>query len=72
MGHFELFDEKSYDLNKNSKKGILILHGFSSSTYETVPLGKYLSKKVLGFLFLIYRDMEQQLKIVTRKASMTG
>tara|TARA_B100000575_G_scaffold107366_1_gene85482 strand:+ start:255 stop:1001 length:747 start_codon:yes stop_codon:yes gene_type:complete len=51
MGHFELFDEKSYDLNKNSKKGILILHGFSSSTYETVPLGKYLSKK--GFRVLI-------------------
>lgn len=51
MGHTELFDDKSYDLNTNSKKGVLILHGFSSSTYETIPLGRYLSKK--GFRVLV-------------------
>ena len=45
MGHFEYFDSKSYELNKNSKKGVLIIHGFSSSTYETLPLGQFLSKK---------------------------
>ena len=45
MGHFKLFDKKSYDLNKDSNKGVLILHGFSSTTYETLPLAEFLSKK---------------------------
>jgi|TARA_Y100000996_G_scaffold140918_1_gene107760 carboxylesterase len=51
MGHFTRFDPNSYDLNKSSKKGVLIIHGFSSSTYETLPLGKFLSDK--GFRVLI-------------------
>ena len=45
MGHFTRFDSNSYELNQNSKKGVLILHGFSSSTYETLPLGQFLSDK---------------------------
>ena len=51
MGHFTRFDPNSYDLNKSSKKGVLIIHGFSSSTYETLPLGKFLSDK--GFRVFI-------------------
>ena len=45
MGHFTRFDSNSYEFNKNSKKGVLIIHGFSSSTYETLPLGEFLSEK---------------------------
>ena len=45
MGHFKLFDKKSYDLNKDSNRGVLILHGFSSTTYETLPLAEFLSKR---------------------------
>ena len=45
MGNFKRFVRNSYELNKNSKKGVLIIHGFSSSTYETLPLGEFLSDK---------------------------
>ena len=45
MGNFKRFDHNSYELNKNSKKGVLIIHGFSSSTYETLPLGEFLADK---------------------------
>ena len=45
MGHFEFFDPNSYEFNKKSKKGVLIIHGFSSSTYETLPLGQFLADK---------------------------
>ena len=45
MGHFDFFDQNSYELNKKSKRGVLIIHGFSSSTYETLPLGQFLADK---------------------------
>ena len=45
MGNFEFFDEKNYDLNLESKKGVMIIHGFSSTTFETYPLAQFLSKK---------------------------
>ena len=45
MGHFGFFDQNSYELNKKSKRGVLIIHGFSSSTYETLPLGQFLADK---------------------------
>ena len=28
------FDPNNYEFNKNSKNGIYIIHGFSSTTYE--------------------------------------
>ena len=45
MEHFKLFDKKSYDLNKDSNRGVLILHGFSSTTYETLPLADFFQKR---------------------------
>ena len=45
MGNFEFFDEKNYDLNLESKKGVMIIHGFSSTTFETHPLAQFLSRK---------------------------
>ena len=51
MGHFEFFDQNSYEFNRESKRGVLILHGFSSSTYETLPLGKFLADK--GFRVVV-------------------
>tara|TARA_Y100001970_G_scaffold2716_1_gene3228 strand:+ start:2384 stop:3133 length:750 start_codon:yes stop_codon:yes gene_type:complete len=45
MGHFDYFDSNNYDLNLESKKGIMIIHGFSSTTFETLPLAKFLAEK---------------------------
>ena len=45
MGHSEFFDSNDYELNPDSKKGVMIIHGFSSTTYETLPLAKFLSQK---------------------------
>ena len=44
MGNTEFFDSKNYEFNKGSKKGIYLIHGFTSSTYEFLDLAKYLSK----------------------------
>ena len=45
MGEFDYFDIKDYELNTDSKKGIMIIHGFSSTTFETLPLAEFLSEK---------------------------
>ena len=39
------FDENNYEFNKNSKKGVYLIHGFSSTTYEVKQLAKFLSTK---------------------------
>ena len=36
------FDTKNYEFNKNSKNGVLIIHGFSSTTYEVKELAQFL------------------------------
>ena len=38
------FDEKSYYLNKDSKKGVYIIHGFTNTSYEVRDLAFFLSK----------------------------
>ena len=42
---YDRFDTKNYDFNKQSKKGVYILHGFSSTTYEVRQLAKFLGEK---------------------------
>ena len=39
------FDEKNYEFNHNSKKGVYILHGFSSTTFEVKELAEFLGQK---------------------------
>ena len=39
------FDTNNYLFNPNAKKGIYLIHGFSSTTYEVKKLAKYLGKK---------------------------
>ena len=39
------FDSKNYEYNVQSNIGIYIVHGFTSSTFETKELAKYLSEK---------------------------
>ena len=45
MGHFDYFDTNDYELNIDSKKGVMIIHGFSSTTFETRPLAEFLADK---------------------------
>ena len=40
----DYFDENDYDYNAGSKTGIMLIHGFSSTTYEFKELAKFLSK----------------------------
>ena len=39
------FDENDYEFNKESNIGILIIHGFTSTTYEVRDLAEYLGDK---------------------------
>ena len=39
------FDKKNYEFNHNSKKGVYILHGFSSTTFEVKELAEFLGQK---------------------------
>ena len=39
------FDANNYELNTDSKKGVMIIHGFSSTTFETQPIAKFLASK---------------------------
>ena len=45
MGKTEKFSTKNYDLNPNSKKGVMLIHGFTSTTYEMLPLAHFLELK---------------------------
>ena len=36
------FDQNNYEFNKDSKKGVYIIHGFSSTTYEVKQLAEFL------------------------------
>ena len=45
MENFNNFDKNDYELNKSSKKGVMIIHGFSSTTFETQPLAIFLAEK---------------------------
>ena len=39
------FDENDYEFNKESNIGIMIIHGFTSTTYEVKELAQYLGDK---------------------------
>ena len=45
MDRTERFDENNYEFNSESENGIYIIHGFTSTTYETKNLAKNLSEK---------------------------
>ena len=45
MGKTANFDTKNYELNKTSKRGVMIIHGFSSTTAEIIPLAHFLADK---------------------------
>ena len=45
MGKTANFDTKNYELNKTSKRGVMIIHGFSSTTAEITPLAHFLADK---------------------------
>ena len=45
MGKTNYFSTKNYDLNPDSKKGIMLLHGFSSTTHEMAPLAHFLKQE---------------------------
>ena len=45
MGNTTNFDTNNYELNLDSKKGVMIIHGFSSTTFETAPLAHFLADK---------------------------
>tara|TARA_B110000495_G_C23006433_1_gene594603 strand:+ start:182 stop:949 length:768 start_codon:yes stop_codon:yes gene_type:complete len=44
MGNTEFFDINNYEFNKGCKRGVYLIHGFTSSTYEFLDLSKYLSE----------------------------
>ena len=44
MGNTEFFDINNYEFNKGYKRGVYLIHGFTSSTYEFLDLSKYLSE----------------------------
>ena len=37
------FDSNNYEFNHNSKIGVYLIHGFSSSTYEVKLLAEFLA-----------------------------
>tara|TARA_Y100000996_G_scaffold412224_1_gene397835 strand:- start:2804 stop:3571 length:768 start_codon:yes stop_codon:yes gene_type:complete len=39
------FDQNNYEFNSNSKIGIYMIHGFSSTTYELKEMSKFLADK---------------------------
>ena len=41
----ELFDTNNYESNKGSKTGILLIHGFTNTTYELKKLFDYLTEQ---------------------------
>ena len=45
MSKTDKFSTKNYDLNPDSKKGIMLIHGFTSTTYEMLPLAHFLESK---------------------------
>ena len=51
MGETKNFSTKNYDLNSSSKKGIMLIHGFTSSTHEMAPLAHFLESK--GYRILL-------------------
>ena len=44
MGRTKNFSTKNYDFNPKSKKGVMLIHGFASTTYEVSHLAKFLEK----------------------------
>ena len=44
MGNTEFFDSNNYEFNKGYKRGLYLIHGFTSSTYEFLDLAKFLSE----------------------------
>ena len=42
MEHTDQFDTNNYEFNVNSTKGVYIIHGFTSTTYEIRDLAKFL------------------------------
>ena len=43
MGNTEFFDSNNYEFNRGCKRGVYLIHGFTSSTYELLDLAKFLS-----------------------------
>ena len=41
----KLFDTNNYEANKGSKTGILLIHGFTNTTYELKKLFDYLTEQ---------------------------
>ena len=39
------FDKKNYEFNPRSKKGVYIVHGFSSTTFEVKELAEFLGRE---------------------------
>lgn len=44
MNHTAQFDPNNYEFNPESKKGVYIIHGFSSTTYEIKALAEFLAE----------------------------
>ena len=45
MSTSDKFDVNNYQLNKESRDGVYIIHGFTNTTYEVKELAIYLSKQ---------------------------
>ena len=45
MEKTDKFDIHDYELNLSSKIGVMLIHGFSSTTYEMAPLRNFLDEK---------------------------
>ena len=45
MNNTKNFDENDYEFNQESNIGVMIIHGFTSTTYEVKQLTKYLGSK---------------------------
>jgi len=43
MGNTQFFDTNNYELNTGCKRGVYLIHGFTSTTYELLDLAKFLA-----------------------------
>ena len=43
MGNTQFFDTNNYEFNTGCKRGVYLIHGFTSTTYELLDLAKFLA-----------------------------
>ena len=60
----KLFDTNNYESNKGSKTGILLIHGFTNTTYELKKLFDYLTDQKYHLHVLHPQELPYRLRLI--------